>query len=84
MYPCAPCCSTTGPSMAASTPQALYDFRSDTVTRPTSAMVQAMCNAQLGDDVFRDDPTVHELEARTAELEGLSFDAELDGMAELG
>lgn len=48
----------------------LFDFRSDTVTRPTSAMLKAMCDADVGDDVFRDDPTVDELEAHTASLLG--------------
>ena len=43
-------------------PPALYDFRSDTVTRPTAAMLQAMVNAPTGDDVFGEDPTVHRLE----------------------
>lgn len=42
------------------------DFRSDTVTRPTPAMREAMANAAVGDDVFEDDPTVQELEARAA------------------
>ncbi|MCU8260922.1 low-specificity L-threonine aldolase [Vibrio vulnificus] len=39
------------------------DFRSDTVTRPTPAMREAMANAIVGDDVYGDDPTVNELEA---------------------
>jgi len=43
-------------------PPALYDFRSDTVTRPTAAMLQAMMDAPTGDDVFGEDPTVHRLE----------------------
>ncbi len=46
------------------------DLRSDTVTRPTPAMRKAMVEAEVGDDVFGDDPTVHMLEARTAELLG--------------
>jgi len=46
------------------------DLRSDTVTRPTPAMLRAMTEAPLGDDVFGDDPTVKALEARTAELLG--------------
>ena len=46
------------------------DLRSDTVTRPTPAMRRAMAEAEVGDDVFGDDPTVHALEARTAELMG--------------
>src|SRR5512140_891057 len=48
----------------------MIDMRSDTVTRPTPAMLQAMANAEVGDDVFGDDPTVGKLEARVAELLG--------------
>ena len=40
------------------------------MTRPTPGMRRAMAEAEVGDDVFGDDPTVHELEARTAELLG--------------
>ena len=40
----------------------LIDLRSDTVTRPTPAMRNAMANAEVGDDVFHDDPTVIRLE----------------------
>lgn len=47
------------------------DFRSDTVTRPTPAMREAMMNAPLGDDVFGDDPSVNALEARAAALFGM-------------
>jgi threonine aldolase len=46
------------------------DLRSDTVTKPTPAMRRAMAEAEVGDDVFGDDPTVKVLEARTAELMG--------------
>ncbi|HZY68587.1 MAG TPA: low-specificity L-threonine aldolase, partial [Devosia sp.] len=46
------------------------DFRSDTVTRPGAAMRQAMADAEVGDDVFGDDPTVLRLEAATAERLG--------------
>jgi threonine aldolase len=42
------------------------DFRSDTVTWPTEAMRRAMAEARLGDDVYGEDPTVNELEARAA------------------
>ena len=45
----------------------MIDLRSDTVTRPTIAMKQAMVDAPLGDDVFGDDPTVQRLEAMVAE-----------------
>ena len=46
------------------------DFRSDTVTKPTKQMREAMANAIVGDDVFGDDPTVKLLEDRTAALLG--------------
>ena len=48
----------------------LIDLRSDTVTHPTDAMRRAMAAAEVGDDVFGDDPTVNALEARAAELLG--------------
>lgn len=48
----------------------MIDFRSDTVTRPTPAMLAAMANAELGDDVYGDDPTVNRLEQLAAELLG--------------
>ena len=51
------------------------DFRSDTVTRPTPAMRDAMLSAQVGDDVFGDDPTVLELQSEAAEM--LGFEAAL-------
>ena len=47
-----------------------WDFRSDTVTQPTPAMLQAMVAAPVGDAVFEEDPTVLALEAETAELLG--------------
>ncbi len=46
------------------------DFRSDTVTRPTSAMRAAMAQAEVGDDVFGEDPTVIRLQERIAEMLG--------------
>lgn len=46
------------------------DLRSDTVTKPTSAMRRAMAEAEVGDDVFGDDPTVQRLETRVAEVLG--------------
>ncbi len=46
------------------------DLRSDTVTRPTRAMRQAMATAEVGDDVYSDDPTVNSLEERVAALFG--------------
>lgn len=48
----------------------IIDLRSDTVTRPTPAMRQAMFDAELGDDVYGEDPTVNRLEQRAAELVG--------------
>ncbi|HRS75399.1 MAG TPA: beta-eliminating lyase-related protein, partial [Anaerolineaceae bacterium] len=48
----------------------IYDFRSDTVTHPTPAMRQAMANAQVGDDVYGEDPTINTLEAKSAQLMG--------------
>ncbi len=46
------------------------DLRSDTVTKPTHEMRAAMANAEVGDDVFGDDPTVNELQRQTAALLG--------------
>ena len=51
-------------------PELVIDLRSDTVTRPGRAMREAMMNAEVGDDVYGEDPTVRELEQRTAELLG--------------
>jgi len=48
----------------------VIDLRSDTVTHPTPAMRKAMANAVVGDDVYGDDPTVHELETLAARLLG--------------
>jgi threonine aldolase len=47
-----------------------YDFRSDTVTKPTPGMRAAMAEAEVGDDVFGDDPTVNRLEQRMAAMLG--------------
>jgi threonine aldolase len=47
-----------------------YDFRSDTVTKPSAAMRAAMAGAEVGDDVFGDDPTVNLLEQRLATMLG--------------
>jgi threonine aldolase len=46
------------------------DFRSDTVTRPSAAMRQVMAAAEVGDDVYGEDPTVNRLEALVAEMTG--------------
>ncbi|HVY92878.1 MAG TPA: GntG family PLP-dependent aldolase [Bryobacteraceae bacterium] len=48
----------------------VIDLRSDTVTKPTLAMRQAMFDAEVGDDVYGEDPTVNRLEARAAEFVG--------------
>ena len=47
------------------------DLRSDTVTRPTNAMRDAMLKAQTGDDVFQEDPEINELQERCAEMFGM-------------
>jgi len=47
-------------------PDGVADFRSDTVTRPTTRMLEAMVSAPLGDDVYSDDPTVNALEEESA------------------
>ncbi len=52
------------------TPATPIDLRSDTVTRPTHGMRQAMMQAEVGDDVFADDPTVNALEHRVADMAG--------------
>ena len=48
----------------------LVELRSDTFTQPTESMRQAMATAELGDDVWDEDPTVHRLQARAAEMVG--------------
>ena len=48
----------------------MIDLRSDTVTRPTAAMRAAMASAEVGDDVFADDPTVNALQERIAAMLG--------------
>ncbi|MFM2124763.1 MAG: hypothetical protein RL328_1214 [Acidobacteriota bacterium] len=48
----------------------MIDLRSDTVTKPTPAMRRAMAEAEVGDDVYREDPTVRRLEEKAAELLG--------------
>ena len=50
----------------------MIDFRSDTVTQPTEAMRKAMYRAEMGDDVYGDDPSVNELQAMAADM--LGFD----------
>ena len=48
----------------------MIDLRSDTLTRPTEAMRAAMASAEVGDDVYAEDPTVNQLEERVAEMFG--------------
>ncbi|VFS58192.1 Low specificity L-threonine aldolase [Kluyvera cryocrescens] len=48
----------------------MIDLRSDTVTRPTRAMLDEMVAAPVGDDVYGDDPTVNALQQYAAELAG--------------
>ena len=52
----------------ASAAEGVVDLRSDTVTRPTPQMRQAMATAEVGDDVYGEDPTVNRLERRAAEI----------------
>src|SRR3990170_4829505 len=48
----------------------MVDLRSDTVTKPTAAMREAMANAEVGDDVYGEDPTINALDAEVATLFG--------------
>ncbi len=49
----------------------IIDLRSDTLTKPTPEMMEAIMNAKTGDDVYKEDPTVNELESRFTELFGM-------------
>ncbi len=49
----------------------IIDFRSDTVTKPTPAMLEAMIKAKVGDDVFGEDPSINELEVLSADMFGM-------------
>jgi threonine aldolase len=51
-------------------PESYIDLRSDTVTRPTPAMRAAIQAAEVGDDVFHEDPSVNRLEERVAQILG--------------
>jgi len=53
----------------------MIDLRSDTVTKPSEAMRRAMAGAEVGDDVFEEDPTVRHLEEQVAAI--LGFPASL-------
>src|SRR3569833_1646559 len=57
-------------SSADITRSAVVDLRSDTVTKPSPAMRRAMMDAEVGDDVYGEDPTINRLEQRTAEIFG--------------
>ena len=46
------------------------DLRSDTVTKPTPEMLEVMMSAKVGDDVYKEDPTVNELEEKIAHMFG--------------
>src|ERR1700712_3593615 len=50
--------------------ESIIDLRSDTVTKPTPEMRAAMAAAEVGDDVYGEDPTINRLEARAAEVFG--------------
>ena len=56
--------------MTRASPPATIDLRSDTVTRPTPGMREAMAHAEVGDDVYGEDPTVNRLQAVAAERLG--------------
>ena len=47
------------------------DLRSDTLTKPTPEMLEFMMNAEVGDDVYKEDPSVNELERRIAAMFGM-------------
>src|SRR5687768_9788856 len=49
----------------------ITDLRSDTVTKPSPEMLQAMFAAQVGDDVYEEDPTINALEAKAAAMFGM-------------
>jgi len=51
----------------------MIDLRSDTVTKPTQAMRDAMAVAEVGDDVYREDPTVIRLEELAAKIRRMSW-----------
>ena len=59
------------PAIAARPDGPVVDLRSDTVTRPTAAMLAAMMAAEVGDDVYGDDPTVNRLQDRLADMAGM-------------
>jgi threonine aldolase len=60
----------TGAGLRYNLPVSIIDFRSDTITKPNAAMRRAMAEAEVGDDVYSEDPSVNRLEATAAELLG--------------
>src|SRR5574342_515111 len=56
--------------MPSTQPDQVVDLRSDTVTKPTLEMRRAMAEAEVGDDVYGEDPTVNKLQQRAAEIFG--------------
>ena len=52
----------------------IIDLRSDTMTQPTEAMREAMAKAEVGDDVFNEDPSIHQLQDMAAEKLGKTGD----------
>ena len=48
----------------------IHDLRSDTLTKPTEGMRKAMYEAEVGDDVYSEDPTINALQERAAEITG--------------
>ena len=60
--------SDYAPTSGGTAHRAVVDLRSDTVTKPTPAMREAIARAAVGDDVFGDDPTVNALQERVAAL----------------
>ncbi|HBC05630.1 MAG TPA: threonine aldolase, partial [Aequorivita sp.] len=49
----------------------IIDLRSDTVTKPTKGMMQAILEAEVGDDVYKEDPTANRLEKKLADMFGM-------------
>ena len=60
----------TRPDTERQTQATICDLRSDTVTKPCQDMRRAMADAQVGDDVYGEDPSVNRLEDRVAEMLG--------------
>ncbi len=65
------CCHKWSHSIDTYICRMITDLRSDTFTKPDASMLALMMQAQVGDDVFGEDPTVNELEARSAEMFGM-------------